>query len=121
MKRSILAVILIFALTNHAHAMGSLFGGGGGGGGSSATASSGGTKNGNGTSTGNNGNTGNTTASTVSILTASTGGGTTGGDEFVTLATPGQNASASVPEPSMMILLASGGFVLWYARRKIRG
>jgi hypothetical protein len=127
MRRSILAVILIFVLTNHAYAMGSLFGGGGGGGGSSAPASTGGAKNGNSTSPGNNGNTGNTgntTASTGSSGTASTGGGgITVTDGSVSMTTPGENApgSASVPEPSMMILLASGGLVLWYARKKIRG
>ena len=120
MRRSILAVILVFVLANHAYAMGSLFGGGGGGGGSSAPASTGGAKNGNSTSNGNNGNSNNTTGSAGSSETASTGSGTAGVFESVTLTTPGQNIASSVPEPSVMILLASGGLVLWYARRKSR-
>ncbi len=131
MGRSILAVILVLVLANHAYAMGSLFGGGGGGGGSSATASTGGAKNGSGTSTGNDGNTSNTAGGTGSSAAANSGGvnnggstsnsnSTASGSGFIEcMVTPGPPPS-SVPEPSLMILLASGGLLIWYAKRRTR-
>ncbi len=123
MKKSILTVLLIFALASQAYAMGSMFGGGGGGSSAPAGANSSGGK-----SSGNNSGTAGGVAPSMSAGGGSGTGtnagnnNTSGGGLMVTNMTldPKGSECASVPEPSVMLLLASGGLVLGYARRKTR-
>ena len=91
MKRLIISLILIFALTNQAFALGSH---GGGGGGKSAVTSSGGKSN-------TDANANNTT------------NGTEGQEGSIT-------NIISTPEGISIILLGSGLFALWIARKKFK-
>ena len=110
MKRFAISFVLIFALTSHAYGMG-WFGGRHNDSGS-VVKTSGNANRGTTTTTGNN-NGGNSGVNNGVNNGANAGPNNNGGFIATT------STTYPVPEPSTLILLASGGGVFWYVRRKL--
>ncbi len=116
MKRFILVVFLILALTNQAYAMG-MFGGGGGGGSSSVAGSGGGGGKSN-TASGSNPSTNMASNSSPSGQTGSGGSTTMAANSVQTLGGPSE--PAATPELTTIFLLGSGLLGLLGLKRKFK-
>jgi hypothetical protein len=123
MKKIIISLLLILALTNQAYAMGWL--GGGGGGGSSAGAGSGGKANSNTPSNANSNSTTNPSNNSPAFGSTGRAGsyGTVAGSSDIEMSFVFNSPSGptvSTPEPTTLFLLGSALLGLWSLRRRFK-